>query len=70
MSVGSEILYHLEQDVKQLFSVSGKLALSSDLSPNLSDTRSAAKVESTWKLEQILTLIKPHFVAKITLLWI
>ena len=47
MSVGSEILYHLEQDVKQLFSVSRKLALSSDLSLNLSDTRSAAKVEST-----------------------
>ena len=70
MFVSSEISYHLEQNEKKLFSVSGKLAIFSDLSSNLGGARPAAGVESTRKSEQILTCIKIHLAAKIRLFWI
>ena len=56
--VGSEILYHLAQDVKKLFSGCAKLALSSYLSSNVCVTRSAAIDESTRKSNHILACIK------------
>ena len=43
-------LCHLAHDVKKLFSVRGKLAISSDLSSNLSDTQKTARLESTRKI--------------------
>ena len=42
-----ECLCHLAHDVKKLFGVRGKLAVSSDLSSNLSDTQKTARLEST-----------------------
>ena len=45
-----EFLCHLVHDVKKLFSVRGKLTVSSDLSSNLSDTQKTARLESTRKI--------------------
>ena len=50
MFAHSEFVCHLAHDVKKLFSVRGKLAVSSDLSSNLSDTQKTARLESTRKL--------------------
>ena len=50
MFAHSEFLCHLAHDAKILFSVRGKLAISSDLSSNLSDTQNTAKRESTRKI--------------------
>ena len=50
MFAHSEFLCHLAHDVKKLFTVRGKLAVSSDLSPNLSDTQKTASLESTRKI--------------------
>ena len=48
--VFSEFLCHLAHDVKKLFSVRGKLAISSDLSSNISDTKKTARLQSTRKI--------------------
>ena len=45
-----ECLCCFAHDVKKLFGVRGKLAVSSDLSSNLSDTQKTARLESTRKI--------------------
>ena len=50
MFANSEILSDLAHDVKKLFSVQGKLAVSSKLFSNLSDTLKTARLKSTRKI--------------------
>ena len=59
-----EFLCHLAHDVKKLFSVRGKLTVSSDLSSNLSDTQKTARLESTGKINLIFDLHKTQLASK------
>ena len=59
-----EFLCHLAHDVKKLFSVRGKLTISSDLSSNLSDTQNTARLESTGKINLKFDLHKNTASAK------
>ena len=52
------ILCYLAHDVKKLFSVREKSAVSSDLSSNLSDTQKTARLESTRKINHKFDLHK------------
>ena len=50
MFAHSEFLCHLAHDVDKLLSVRGKLAISSNISSNVSDTQKTARLQSTRKI--------------------
>ena len=60
----SEFLCHPAYDVKKLFSIRGKLAVSSDLSSNLSDTQETGRLESMWKINRKFDLHKTQLRSK------